>query len=164
MARILRWKEKLAIAFMSLFFSVMQTFWLPKRGEAQGLLGHSLFLSGATQNTALGVEFMARSPYIRMARASLVPVTAPLITGAYLSMAGTPGAPPPEPSGESSCHTCNTATAPCCGHEEVTCCNPNCSPQCYQYECICQTSGTITGAYSTCTTGYRSWTCYHECG
>lgn len=168
MARIRRWKETLVLACVTLFLSLARA-WPLRAAEAasQQQSGHLLLVTGTTHHMAVGVELMAQWPYIRLARVSLLPVGVPLAAGAYTghaaALGGAPGSPALAMAG-STCPACVTSTAPCCSVTDATCCKEDCTPECYTYECVCETSGTITGYYETCTTGYRSWTCYHECG
>jgi hypothetical protein len=166
MARIRKWKETLVLTCVTLFFSLARAWPLrPREAAHQHVPGHSLLVTGMNQKTAFGVELMARRPYIRLAHGSLVPVAMPLTAGAYTALADAPGGAPGGPAPAtttSTCLTCNTTTAPYCCITDATCCNHEC-PRCYRYLCVCETSGTITGYYTTCTTGYVR-PCYHYCG
>ena len=100
MAKMLRWKEKLVLAFFTLFFSIPSAWALGKR-EANDMGGpvYSRLVTGKNGKRALGVELLARRPYVRLVRASLVPVSLPLAAGAYVAMASSPAAAPEGPAG-----------------------------------------------------------------
>jgi hypothetical protein len=93
MARIVRWKEKLALGFVALLLSVARG-WLPgTRGAASHEKPlYSRLLVATSPKMAFGLELMGRKPYVRLARASLVPVQMPLAAGAFVAMAGAEGA------------------------------------------------------------------------
>jgi hypothetical protein len=93
MARILKWKEKLALALVALFFSMVRV-WSPqsRNASAQHQPFYSRILGGTAQGRAFGFELMARRPYVRPVRASLAPIAMPLVTGAFVAMAGAGGA------------------------------------------------------------------------
>lgn len=171
MARIRKWKETLVLACAALLFSLARVWPLGTHdGADRHRQGHSLLVTGINHKPSFGVELMAGRPYIRLARASLVPIAMPMAARAFVAMAAPLPAAPPGPRPETtttanpatSCHACNTATAPCCSATSSTCCQE--CRVCHTYLCVCETSGTITGYYETCNTGYRSWTCFHECG
>jgi hypothetical protein len=151
MARIRRWKETLVVACVTLFFALARA-WPLRPRDAAGHHGpeHSLLLTGTNRKTAFGVELMAQRPYIRLARASLVPVAMPLVAGAYTALAAAPGGPPAEPlpEGGSTCPVCNAAAAPCCSVTCTTWRNVN-RPHCYTFERVCPQSSTLVGYWWT---------------
>jgi hypothetical protein len=93
MARVLKWKEKLVLAVLTLFFSLARAWPLGTyNGASHDRPTYSRLVTGVNQKTTFGIELMARRPYARLIRASLVPVAMPLAAGAYIAMAGAVGA------------------------------------------------------------------------
>ncbi|MGH9449173.1 MAG: hypothetical protein ACRD11_01395 [Terriglobia bacterium] len=142
MAKVLRWKEKLALVFVAVFLSMARA-WplgtLKTPNHAQ--VAHSRLMTGTHRRTAVGIELMGRRPYLRLARASLVPVALPLTAGAYLAMAGAPGAMAGAAAGAAaadggSCSFCNTLDAPCCSLTDAACCDQHCDGNgCWTVRC-----------------------------
>lgn len=163
MAKMLRWKEKLVLAFFTLFFSIPSAWALGKR-EANDMGGpvYSRLVTGKNGKRALGVELLARRPYVRLVRASLVPVSLPLAAGAYVAMAASPatadGSAPAAAAG-STCTLCNGLNGPCCSITFTTCCDPYCGspPNCWTEMCYSSFMGSVT--CHTC--GYG--TCLQKC-
>lgn len=168
MARIKRWQETLIVAWIG-FFSLAWAW--PRRTRETSRHNppaYSQLVVRTRRRAALGVELMAQRPYVRLVRASLVPVSLPLAAGAYVAMASAMGIATPAGNGAapapddavaaaaSSCGgTCNTTNAPCCSVTAATCCNPNCDG-CWDVYC--------TGTYSFRTGGLTCLTCgYGTC-
>jgi hypothetical protein len=154
MARIRRWKETLLIACVTLFFSLARAWPLRPRDTA-GRHGpeHSLLLTGANRKTALGVELMAQKPYVRLARASLVPVAMPWAAGAFVATAAQPvGAAGDVAAASSSACTCIFSQAPCCSDvpSSFWCCDSNC-PQCWTR--VCYVRGFSTWSFTCLSCG-----------
>lgn len=148
MARIVRWKEKLILYFMSLFLVVAQAWPFGVNNTRDN--AHSAHSSlVALSKSTLAVEVTRERPYVRVLRASMVPVMLPLTAGAYIAMAGKPGI-----SGEpeayvglettgGSCHTGTGGTTGGGGCYTLFC---------SQYLTNNQTKGTCyTCGYGTCT-------------
>ncbi len=130
MARIRKWQETLVLASVALFFSLAQAWPLRARDTTgRDHAAYSRMIAGTSQKTALGLELMARKPYVRLVRASSLPVAMPLAAGAFIALASAEGAPPAAPAASNSSCTsgsvCHTATAPCCTGGNAACCNPN---------------------------------------
>ncbi len=163
MAKVRRWKETLVLACATLLLSVTRA-WPrgPRNVGSSAYPVYSSLITGMDGKAALGVELMARKPYVRMVRASLVPVSLPLAAGAYVAVASSPlaaGAPLAAASG-SACSTgpvCNPGTAPCCSVTAATCCDLDCGPSCWIVHCF-----NYMGSPWSCTTcGYG--TCAASC-
>lgn len=153
MARIRKWQETLMLVSVALFFSLAQVWPLRARDTAgRDHAAFSRMITGTSQKTALGLELMAQKPYVRLVRASSLPVAMPLTAGAFVAMAGSPGAAAaPAAEDASSCGaTCHTATAPCCTGGNGACCDPNCE-ECWTVRC--------TGSDQFRTGGYTCVTC-----
>lgn len=106
MAKVLRWKEKLILAFVSLFLSVTAAWPLGTRDAGSASYSRLVTANG---ETTVGVELMTRKPYVRLVRASRAPVALPLTTGAYVAMAGAMGtaaAPTPESVAADAASSC----------------------------------------------------------
>lgn len=72
MARILKWREKLVLACVTLFFSLTRAWPLGTYKTASpGHPVYSRLVTGMNRKTAFGVEVMAQKPYVRLVRASL---------------------------------------------------------------------------------------------
>jgi hypothetical protein len=153
-ARILKWKEKLALGFVALFLWATRA-WLPgARGAtvpSQTL--YSRLLTATSPKMAFGLELLSRKPYVRLVHASPVTVAMPLAAGAFVAMAGAGGAPAAA-SASHTCYSCVTGEAPCCSRDgSGTCCDAHCSQlHCYTLYCTgfesagpCYTCG-----YGTC--------------
>ena len=111
MAKIVKWKQRLALGLVALFLSMARV-WLPETHNSvrPGDPIYSRLLTGIGAKTAFGVEVMAQRPYLRLVRASLNPVSLPLAVGAYLAMAASGGLPAAATG--ASCGSCETADAP----------------------------------------------------
>lgn len=138
MARILKWKQRLALGFVALFLSTVRV-WAPRnpsvRHEVQGRI-HST----VGHRTALGIELMAQLPLFRLVRASLVPVALPLSAGAYVAMAAEAD---PAASG------CSSGTSGRGG-----------GGSCYTYACE-GPNGTIISYCRSCGTGQCDNMCFN---
>lgn len=166
MARIRKWQQTLTLASVALFLSLAQVWPLRARDAADhDRAVFSRVVTRTGQTSAVGLEFLPQKPFLRMIRASTVPIELPLAAGAFLAMAGSPGSAAPDAAGTaqagqaapdagSSCPVCNTATASCCTDNNRACCNPNClSDGCWTVVCsnfepgcqsLCQTCGEST--------------------
>lgn len=91
MAKVLKWQEKLILAFAALLFSMASGFGLGPRDSATANRSSSSRMVTVGKS---GVELMARKPYLRLVHAPLAPVSLPLATGAYvvIASAATPAA------------------------------------------------------------------------
>lgn len=148
MARIRRWKGKLALACFTLLFSIPRALALGTQHTARhSNVSYSRLLTGMNGKTALGVELMTRRPFVRLIRTSCVPLPIALAPGALMAMAAPLAAPAPA----SSCPVCNTATALCCSLTAATCCDPNCvtTGTCYTVTFF-STEHCVTCGYGTC--------------
>ncbi len=145
MARVLRCKEKLMLACMSVFFTVSQAWPLGTMKTSRHYQGvHSRLVTGIRGKNTLGVEVMVRKPYVRLVRASLAPVALPLAAGAYVAMAA---------SG-SYCPACtDTAGRACClSLGTTTCCDHFCRSTCWTVPCQNFEPGSdcVTCGHGTC--------------
>lgn len=86
MARVLKWKEKLVLALVSVFLSVTTAWPAGKRDADSGQRSHSRLLTTGSKTT-LGIELMARKPYVRLTRIARTSVALPFTAGAYVAMA-----------------------------------------------------------------------------
>ncbi|MGH9350606.1 MAG: hypothetical protein ACRD2G_00305 [Terriglobia bacterium] len=91
MAKVLKWKEKLILAFVSVFLSVTAAWPRGAHDAVATTTGSYSHLVTTSGTTTLGVELMARKPYVRVVRALPVPILLPLTAGAYIAMAGAMG-------------------------------------------------------------------------
>lgn len=125
MAKIVKWKQRLALGLVALFLSMARV-WLPETRNSvrPGDPIYSRLLTGIGAKTAFGVELMAQRPYLRLVCASLNPISLPLMAGAYLAMAASGGMP--AAAAGASCSSCNTFNAPCCSVTDAACCNNHC--------------------------------------
>lgn len=138
MVRIKKWQETLVVAWIA-FFS-LAWMWPREKHATDGTArsAYAQLLTRTSRRSVLGVELTAQRPYVRLVRASLVPISLPLAAGAYLALADSPVpvAATAAPLAGSSCPVCNTATAPCCSVAGVgTCCNNACGNECYTVFC-----------------------------
>ncbi len=148
MARIRRWKEKVALACFTLLFSVPRALALGGSNTASHRqVLYSRLVTLRSRETTLGLELMARRPFVRLIRTSRVPLPIALAPGALMAMAAPLAAPAPA----SSCPVCNTATALCCSLTAATCCDPNCvtTGTCYTVTFF-NTERCVTCGYGTC--------------
>ncbi|MGH9351367.1 MAG: hypothetical protein ACRD2G_04275, partial [Terriglobia bacterium] len=145
MAKILSWREKLVLAFVSVFLSATAA-WPRGTQDAvtttAGSYSHLVTTSGTTR---LGVELMARRPYVRVVRALGVPVSLPLTTGAYVALAGAMGAAAPAGNWAAGAAPDGAAAAP----------NTSCSTH---------TGGTTGGGGTECRILYCSGGFAHHTG
>ncbi|MGH9397861.1 MAG: hypothetical protein ACRD18_13555 [Terriglobia bacterium] len=99
MARVLKWKEKIAIAVVTALISMAGVFSL-KALRASGAANRPYDSQFITGPKGLGLEFSPRKPYARLVRISDAAVSLPLAVGAYVAMASATGAAsPPDASG-----------------------------------------------------------------
>ncbi len=114
MARIRRWKEKLALACFTLLFSIPRALALGTQHTARhSNVSYSRLLTGMNGKTALGVELMTRRPFVRLIRTSRVPLPIALAPGALMAMAAPLAAPVPASSCPAGGGTCKPSTAVC---------------------------------------------------
>lgn len=155
MAKILRWQEKLVLACLTLFLPVARAWPLGTYNAANhDRPVYSRLVTGMNQKTVFGLELMAQRPYARLIRASLVPVSLPLAAGAYMAMAGSPGAAAgaAAAAASSSCGgTCDPRNAPCCSVTNAACCNADCYY--WNYECNIEVGLTILNDAQTTAEG-----------
>lgn len=113
MAKILRWKEKLALACFTLLFSIPRAWAMAGRGTRGGNSSvYLLLVTRANQRAGLGFELTARRPFVRLIRTSRVALPISLAPGALIAMAAPLAAPAPA----SSCKMgtqCNPSTQVC---------------------------------------------------
>jgi hypothetical protein len=124
MAKVRKWKETLVLACVTLLMSVTQG-WSRGRSDTatRGNLEYSRMISGITGKMAIGFELTSHKPYLRVVRASRIPVPVPLTPGAFLAMAALVADALPTPT--SACGTgggtthgtsgCYTVKCPCDG-------------------------------------------------
>jgi hypothetical protein len=170
MARIRRWKEKLLIAWFTVFTSVA---WARPRSrmlEGRGGAARSLLVTGSGGKRAWGVTLSAASPFVRAFSASAVPVALPVAVGAFAASAGaTADLSADAAAAGSICTYCDTAAAPACNQTAAVCCNPYPTSTCHTADggtcnggscrtIICENS---LGTYARCLTcGYETCSCY----
>lgn len=148
MTRVLRFKEKLALALMATCFSIAGVFSRKTlQASSAGEPYSSQFITGPK---GIGLELAARRPYARFVRASLAPVSLPLVAGAYVALAGASGAPAAAAAGD-QCSSCNVKDPPCCSVTATACCNADCGGGCWTVQC--------SSAYQERTGGFTCVTC-----
>ena len=145
MARIRRWKERLLIAWFTLFASVVWARAQSRTPENRSGTGRSLVVTGNHGKRAWGVTFSANKPYVQAFSAYLMPVVLPIAVGAFTASAGASA----DPGGvaanaTASCFVCITSQAPPCPQTAATCCKA-----CHTADGVC-TGGGAGGTTDSC--------------
>lgn len=151
------------LASVALFFSLAQVWPLKARDTAQHERAvYSRVISRAGQGAAVGLEILPQKPFLRLIRASTIPIEMPMAAGAFIAMVGSPattGAADPAaddkaaPDASGSCQSCHYSSAPCCSINYNGGCCQSCHPQCWTVVC--------TGTDQFRTGGYTCVTCGH---
>lgn len=91
MARILKWREKLLLGLMTMFFSIVAAMPLGARDTRSENALTLQFVTSANGGKVYGLELGTHRPYARLLRGSLAPVSLPLAAGAFVTMASDAG-------------------------------------------------------------------------